>query len=1545
MGFEPGGLADKLGNRYEGRWVAKQLLRLLNEEIRTLTVEPVGDDERGVDLWIETKNGIREAHQCKARNRSEESWSISDLKNRGILQYLKFQLDRDKRHEFRLVSAVGAILFGDLCESAANGNQNPETFYTYQIQAVGENRRKAFRKFCEALGLDKNNPNDRAKAFDYLRRTRVIHYADDQNTWQDLLATADYRLTGKPETVIAVLLTYAENNDQYRKPIHADELRGCLAGQNIHPKNLEHNSRIAPAVEELQRQFVESIPITDGFIEREETALLIDALKDDKDVILHGAAGYGKSGVLYALAKHLQRENIPCLPIRLDRREPKNTAALFGQSMGLPDCPAYSLAALAVSCVLILDQLDAIRWTRAHSGHALDVCKELLRRVRALRGNGKKITAVLCCRDFDLEHDPELKNWLSDSSREKFTKIEVKALSRDVVEKTVGTAFANMSEKQKKILACIQNLSIWKTLRRSSDTPNFDSAIGLMRIFWKNRYQALEKAGVPPNQVDNVINILLDYMEPRQKLSAPQWIVENEPTITEALHSFGLLQTSAGWISFCHQSYSDYRIAHRLLQRIEEGGGDISAWLGSREKQSLFRREQLRQALSMLAEESPRAWLQASQALLQTRDVRFHIKHLVLALMGQQKAISRSLGEYCQKLLEKERWREHVLETVCSGHPAYVSYLLVQGVIARWLNSGEEKTVSRALWLLRSVAEKIPDEVTSILEPYAEQGGDWPVKVLDALCQSEKDDSEAMFQLRLKLTRLGFFREYLFWEKLAEKHPLRTIQLLEAIISSWKTGRGNTSNGQKKRIERWYDKEYEALNKVAAGHPRETWDCLMPQIERLTVVQMDPYGIHLERWRKNTPQDREKDIARGLVELVIMAGRTLAVQQADELLTRTVPLENCPSHIVQEMLFDIYAALPETHADAGIRWLLAYRCRFHPGDGDEEPKWQPAADLITRLSPHCSSELFWQLETAICQYHAEHEKQQAERYLTGWRDGYFGDYWGRSQYFLLPALDGRRRDPKTNELIAVLQRKFADYPAERFCMKVRMSGGQFGSKLTPSLDCISDRAWLDIVSNKKISGDRRGKWIQVDAEHALESSVRQFSDSLACIAKRFPERFGQLALRFPDDAAPDYISAILGGLKLKKPDNQLPNIEKAAWQPARAETVEAFLDKYQSGDDREIAVSFCRLLTERAEEKWPDKIIDRLLRYAKERPDLEPGKLNIHRDKAAEEVSVSILLDNAFDCVRMAARAIGALLREQSDRLERLKTGMASLAADPHPAVRMAAIETLLPLLDHDKDLAVQWFCIACDNDLRIAASPRATEFFNYTVNSHSSSLGPIIKRMINSATEEVVTNGAKAVTGYWLFYGLFEPELRLCRQGSSAQRKGVAHIAAHFMTDRRYAARCRDLIRSLLNDPDKEVRGEISRGLHKKELFDTPENKDFLMEYTRSEAFADDPKMFIYSLEDMKGSLLPLSEVIFSICGAFSTKLQVRSQNISSGISYAASQISSILLRLYEQAQAEEESAITMHCLDMWDDFFENRVGMTRDLMREIDDRDFSNQ
>ena len=128
MAFEPGGYSDKLGNRYEGRWVVKQLLRLLNEEIHSIEVEAIGDDERGVDIIIERNDGTRQFQQCKARNASQEYWSLANLNDRDVLKNMRFQLDRNSEYEFALVTGVSATVFGDICESARSSNENSEDY-------------------------------------------------------------------------------------------------------------------------------------------------------------------------------------------------------------------------------------------------------------------------------------------------------------------------------------------------------------------------------------------------------------------------------------------------------------------------------------------------------------------------------------------------------------------------------------------------------------------------------------------------------------------------------------------------------------------------------------------------------------------------------------------------------------------------------------------------------------------------------------------------------------------------------------------------------------------------------------------------------------------------------------------------------------------------------------------------------------------------------------------------------------------------------------------------------------------------------------------------------------------------------------------------------------------------------------------------------------------------------------------------------------------------------------------------------------------------
>ena len=63
MAAEPGGRAAKLGERYEGLWVARQMLFALLGQSRSVQLEALGDDEQGVDLWVVRSDGTRVAQQ------------------------------------------------------------------------------------------------------------------------------------------------------------------------------------------------------------------------------------------------------------------------------------------------------------------------------------------------------------------------------------------------------------------------------------------------------------------------------------------------------------------------------------------------------------------------------------------------------------------------------------------------------------------------------------------------------------------------------------------------------------------------------------------------------------------------------------------------------------------------------------------------------------------------------------------------------------------------------------------------------------------------------------------------------------------------------------------------------------------------------------------------------------------------------------------------------------------------------------------------------------------------------------------------------------------------------------------------------------------------------------------------------------------------------------------------------------------------------------------------------------------------------------------
>ena len=202
--------------------------------------------------------------------------------------------------------------------------------------------------------------------------------------------------------------------------------------------------------------------------------------------------------------------------------------------------------------------------------------------------------------------------------------------------------------------------------------------------------------------------------------------------------------------------------------------------------------------------------------------------------------------------------------------------------------------------------------------------------------------------------------------------------------------------------------------------------------------------------------------------------------------------------------------------------------------------------------------------------------------------------------------------------------------------------------LIRNLRKISDNAWLKIINNKKLPVELSCKYEQVDDDNVVESSIWQFSRSLETIAKYYPERFGELALKFEDDFHSDYIAAILRAIERAEVDPNTPEDIKSVWKPASIDLVIKLMNKFLYKKDREIAITFCRLIVSRENEKWPDNIIKELMKLAMSHPDLEEGELNMYSskwDKSMESASVEDLFNNTINCVRgVAAEAIGRLL-------------------------------------------------------------------------------------------------------------------------------------------------------------------------------------------------------------------------------------------------------------------------------------------------------------
>jgi len=97
-------------------------------------------------------------------------------------------------------------------------------------------------------------------------------------------------------------------------------------------------------------------------VPRPEAASVLDLITSQAERLVCSTLGAGRARrcVLLQFTELLERQGVPYLPLRLDRRTPQTSSLKYGTDVcGLPESPAVVLHALNPSrlAVLIVDQL------------------------------------------------------------------------------------------------------------------------------------------------------------------------------------------------------------------------------------------------------------------------------------------------------------------------------------------------------------------------------------------------------------------------------------------------------------------------------------------------------------------------------------------------------------------------------------------------------------------------------------------------------------------------------------------------------------------------------------------------------------------------------------------------------------------------------------------------------------------------------------------------------------------------------------------------------------------------------------------------------------------------------------------------------------------------------------------------------------------------------------------------------------------------------------------------------------------------------------
>ncbi len=1515
MPLEKGGRADKLGNRYETKCIIYELLKVLREVNDSIVIEALGEDEAGTDILVTDCSGRKEHQQCKARNASKEYWSISDLKSRNILSNWKKQLEREGDREVALVSAVGCSYMVDLHDRTVNSNGNPNDFYQYQIETASREFQNFYKEFCKGMGLDISKPVDISRSIQLLKRIhfkQISEYVLRESIFQDI----DHFFTSEKEKVYQAFVALVTDSEIYGQAITAAVLSQYFEKQRIKMRLIDGDRRILPRVQFVNKEYRNCFkPLKEGLIERSEFAECIKAINEGQSFVVSGNAGYGKSGCTEAVLDFCEKEDIPYIAIKLDRRIPRGSSDLWGKELGFSGSVVYALNALSRDRrgVLVLDQLDALRWTQANSSEALSVCMEMIRQVRHLNEErDKKMVIVFVCREYDLNNDSNIKSLFEEDVnryQKEWKRIVIKDFDEVVVKKVVGQKYEQLTLKTRRLLQVPSNLYIWQHLEKGAIYDDCTTTSHLIEYWFRQICQNSSRVGVEEKVVQETVHGIVDVLDRIGRLYAPRKILSTDERGIDYLVSSELLVVEGQKVGFVHQSILDYFISNKMTNQFYQGD-KIEAIIGDKSEQTPGKRYQVQMFLQNLLEYDSGDFLTAGRQMLESSGIRFYVRYVFYEILRQIMEPDEAIVQYVKQECQDETNCGYFVKNVVWGKQIYITILRKSGFFEQWYVDADKK--NRVFLLLKSISPDLDDEEVAFIEKHSFEKEEDDRQFMGCFYHDIMEESDKMFELRMK-----FYDKYPVWStecyidiKAMMKHcETRTIQLIALWLKHKITSKGKT-------VYQYEEELVDESDSFFVHNFKFVMDQLIPY-----VPMKDNIEIRYSAW--NGRHSYRRGIERTAMELLKKADAAMIATDPEAFWKYYFPYMGKNYDLYNELILDGFQFLPKIYSDRVIAYLSEdFEGRAFDWTSGAKDRLGLVKKGIEVHTLYCGEEVLDTFLDAVIKYVPSDSVEWYRRRIEFNREKeyrrVYWSYWGDFQYHILQSVAQNRLAKKYKNLYNVLDRKFQG-KAERY-----IDGeGHSGWVHSPvSGKEIAAKQWLKIITNKKISEDNHCSWKEVKGGF-IESSLSMFAEDFEMAVQKEPGEMLEMVMSNKKTVIPVYVDMLYAGVAYSE-DKVFEKIEQNLLQQ--------LFRKFPCDLNDQRKMHFCKIIGRFKKDQWSDQVTKKLKEIIIFDNEEDKTKKN-----AQEMDSEGVLCQVLNDLKGCAIRTVGDLLWENKEILPLFQKCIDRCSLEEDAVLRMASLYALCPIYNIDREWAEQRILHVYESDVRMARFPNSREMLFRLYLKYKKRVLKVALKWFEAKEKYLVKSGAYSICEFYIRDREFSDVITDMKNLSEEQVRYILDMAVIYLKYDEYRETSKNIILRYRN-LDMNLEFPLANIFYDN-LVDIERDSQFLILIMQSQVSRKVTFAFVRFLEENACCVKDYAEIIIALC---ENLIEVSLEELEKqwGIE---SEVSKLILALYdESANSSDESdkKVAEKCLELWDMMFEKQIGQVRELSRQLMER-----